>query len=316
MTRRAFGRYVAERVLGEGGYGRVWLARDPVLARDVAVKVPRGDWWGEDAVIEEARALARLAHPSIVQVLDAGRDAEGRAFLVMELVEGEDLESLLSRGVRLEPADALRLLAGPADALDHAHAAGVLHRDFKPGNVLVLRGRPGAPPSAKVLDFGLAALAARHARAPAPLGDPRHAAPEAWRGEADPSSDVFSLASVFFRMVAGAPATPGRDPREWIAAAGLPGRRRLAELRPDLPAELDAALAGALSPRRHERPAGARALLRALADGLARRAERQAVVGEARARIEAREKREPRACPDCGRKLSPRAEACPFCVPG
>jgi serine/threonine-protein kinase len=321
------GRYEVSGLLGEGGYGVVLRARDPVLRRDVAVKVPRGSWWSEDEVLAEARALARLTHPDIVRVLDAGREG-AHAYVVLELVEGVDLESLLAASPwPVPPRRAIELLEGPAAAIDHAHAVGILHRDLKPANLLVpplaqrrawhgeTPGAPGEPSRVKVADFGLFVLATRHgaATASAAGGDPRHAAPEAWRGSPDASSDVYSLATVFFRLVAGRPAVPGSSPAEWLLGAGRPERLRLRDARTDLPADLDAALGRALSPRRDERPVSAGALLEKLREALTRRHERGRLVSDARERIVARDRSSARSCGTCGRKLSPRSVACPFC---
>lgn len=319
---RAFGRYEVRRRLGAGGFGDVFVAWDPVLEREVAVKAPRDAWWSSEPVIEEARALARLEHPSIVAVLDAGREGR-RAYIVLEHVKGRDLETLARRRRQpWSPEAALELIEGPARALDHAHARGILHRDVKPANLLVRTASPAAgsaadAPIVKVADFGLHALAARHGPTdtPAALGDPRYAAPEAWRGEPDPLSDVFSLAAVYFELVAGVVALPGVTPAEQLEAVLRPTRRRLRGVRPDLPAALDTALAGALSPRRHERPRTALDLVAALRASLTRHAETRRVVEEARARIQAREPAPRRACPSCGTPLHPRAESCPRCPP-
>ena len=317
-----FGRYRVQRLLGEGGFATVWLARDPVLQRDVALKVRRDAWWSDEDVLGEARALARLSHPSIVQVLDVGEADEGLYF-VLEYVEGEDLESLATRIRRpLSPSVALSLLEGPADALDHAHGEGVLHRDLKPGNLLVPKAsaqsivsapKPREPLGTKVTDFGLAALFRKGARTAAAEGDPGYVAPEAWRGSADPSSDVFSLAATFFRLVAGRPPIPGSTAMEQLAAAGQPARLRLSELAPNVPRALDDAMSAALSSRRHERPRDARALLESLRTALTRDDERKRVVSEARERIDARRPVARTTCSACLRPLHPRSTTCNAC---
>jgi serine/threonine-protein kinase len=328
VTPARFGRYEVRTLLGEGGYGQVYRARDPVLARDVAVKVPRGDWCPDEDVLAEARALARLSHPGIVRVLDAGR--QGRtAYVVLELVPGRDLETLCEATVPWPVGAALRLLRGPAEAVDHAHAEGILHRDLKPANLIVvgadavrLRGS-GAPDAlsrlpVKVADFGLHALLSRRGGAVAtdPAGgDPRHAAPEAWRGAPDTSSDVFALASIAFRLVTGVAPVPGASPAEWLENASRAERLRARDVRPDVPAGVDGVLARALSGRRDDRPGTAGELLAELEHALDRQARARAVVGDARRRIAAREVPSRRQCPECRRPLSPRASSCPFCVP-
>lgn len=317
-----FGRYEVRRLLGQGGFGQVFLARDPLLQRDVAVKAPLGAWWSGGEVLQEARALARLAHPAIVAVLDAGIEGQ-QAFIVLELVDGGSLESALLRMKRpWEPMDAVELLRAPAEALDHAHARGVLHRDLKPGNLLapsavrLLKPDPQDPtPRLKVADLGLASLVARHGPAtskPA-LGDPRYSAPEAWRGSPVPASDLFSLAAIAFRLVAGEAPLEG-TPGELVSLAGQPARRRLREVRPDLPRGLDEVLAGALAPSPRDRPKTAKEMLQALEDAGSERWEARRVAAAARERIAAREDApKPGRCPQCLRPLHPRATSCPRC---
>lgn len=328
MSAGRFGRYEVLRPLGEGGFGEVWLARDPILGREVAVKVARAGWGGDEELLREARALARLRHPGIVQVLDAVLE-EGRVHVVLELMAGPSLEDLLggpgaARPATLPPAAALQLLEGPAEALDHAHAQGFLHRDLKPGNLLLeqavgpagsLLERIAAAGTPKIADFGLAALVARHGSSAteAGAGDPLYAAPEAWRGQPDTSSDVFSLAAVFFRLVAGRPPLPGTTPAELLAAAGRPERLRLDEAASGLPRPLAGALDCALSARRHERPATAADLVLLLESALARNEEKERVVREALDRIALRRSPAVAACEGCGKTVATGARLCPHC---
>ncbi|MEM7246150.1 MAG: serine/threonine-protein kinase [Acidobacteriota bacterium] len=315
--RRTLGRYVLERSLGSCGSADVHLARDPLLDRPVAIKCPRRGLPVDGELLAEARALAKLSHPSIVSVLDVGAE-DGRLFLVLEHLAGPSLADLVDRqGSRLAPERAVELLRGPAEGLDHAHSAGFLHRDLKPENLLAvvdcdLRGRKGPPAELKVTDFGLAALAGSE-RGSRGLGDPRFVAPEAWRGEADASSDRFALAAIAFWLLAGQPALPGRGPQEWARAAGEPERRRLRDLRPTLPSALDAAFAAVLSPRRHERPETAVGCMELIAGAIASGAERRRQVDEARSRIASKDVRGKRYCDECRLPLSPRAESCPKC---
>ena len=328
MRPTRFGRYEVLRPLGEGGFGEVWLARDPLLDREVAVKVARAGWGGDEELLAEARAIASLRHPGIVQVLDAGLEDE-RVHVVLELVDGPSLEELLesgpgTRAATLPPAAALELIRGPAEALDHAHEQGFLHRDLKPGNLLLER-RPGPGGSLleratragtpKIADFGLAALVARHgaSRTEAGAGDPAYAAPEAWRGQPDPSSDVFSLAAVFFRLVAGRPPLPGRTPSEILEAAGRPERLALNQVAQGLPRSLGGALGCALSARRHERPATGADLVMLLESALARNEERERVVREALDRIALRRTPAVARCESCDKTVATEARRCPHC---
>ena len=216
-------KYRIEQLLGRGGMGAVYRARDVRLDRLVALKVVRADLLGDPEARRrfrrEAQIVARLQHPSIVAVYDYGTFADGGAYLVMELVRGEDLRHLLQREGRLDVAEAMQILTAVCAAIGTAHREGVLHRDLKPENILLPSG--GAP--AKVLDFGVAKLVtddrpderqestASSAQAPTALtaagmiiGTPAYMAPEQFKAvEADARTDVFSLGVVAYEMLSG-----------------------------------------------------------------------------------------------------------------
>jgi len=203
------GKYRIDALIGRGGMGAVYRARDVRLDRDVAVKVVRGDLVSSAEARErfkrEAQLAARLQHPSIVTVFDYGTLPDGAAYLVMEYVRGEDLRARITRGT-LDWKDAVRLLAAVADGVDAAHREQILHRDLKPENVLLPES--GGPP--KVLDFGVAKLMAS-ATAGGTLtaggtivGTPAYMAPEQLRGgPVDARADIYSLAVMAFEMVTG-----------------------------------------------------------------------------------------------------------------
>jgi eukaryotic-like serine/threonine-protein kinase len=151
----AGGRYTVERTLGGGGMAVVYLARDEELDREVAVKVLADHALGDDAFrerfVREARMAASLSHPNIVTVYDTG-EADGRPFIVMEYVEGETLAALLAREKRLAPTEVVELALQVCAGLDHAHEAGLVHRDVKPQNLL----RRADDGIVKIADFGIA----------------------------------------------------------------------------------------------------------------------------------------------------------------
>jgi GAF domain-containing protein/predicted Ser/Thr protein kinase len=202
------GKYRVDALIGRGGMGAVYRARDLGLDRDVAVKVVRGELVASpearDRFRREAQLAARLQHPAIVTVFDYGTLPDGAAYLVMEYVRGEDLRSRLSKGP-LPPAEAIDLLAAIAEGVEAAHRESVLHRDLKPENVLLpARGGP------KVLDFGVAKampLAGMDATLTASgtiVGTPAYMAPEQIRGErVDARTDIFSLAVMCYEMLTG-----------------------------------------------------------------------------------------------------------------
>jgi serine/threonine-protein kinase len=199
------GRYELHDLIGQGTFGRVYRGYDRRLGRPVAVKMIK-PWWTEDRewaerFEREAQLMARLGDPGIVQIYDVG-DSEDGAYYVAELVEGESLAERLSRG-RLSPAEALDVAEQLCLALAHAHARRVVHRDVKPGNVLI---DPGG--RVKVGDFGIARLAegTNDDAGATVLGTPRYMAPEQARGATPtPATDVYGVGIVLYEMLAGRP---------------------------------------------------------------------------------------------------------------
>jgi eukaryotic-like serine/threonine-protein kinase len=201
--RRLGGRYRLEALLATGGMGEVWAARDLLLGRAVAVKVLGGALAGDGRAAErlrrEARAAARLEHPGIARVLDLG-EHDGRPYLVMELLEGESLDARIGRAGPMAPAEAARIVAAVADALEAAHQAGVVHRDVKPGNVFLTTAG-----EVKVLDFGIASAAGEAALTTGDLiGTAAYLAPERALGHrATAAADVYALGVVLYELLAG-----------------------------------------------------------------------------------------------------------------
>lgn len=222
-------RYLVGEVIGRGGMADVRVATDQVLGRDVAVKVLRAaepDPTDRARFVDEARTLARLSHPNLVTVLDAGTSDE-RPYLVMELVPGITLADAFERGP-IAPGRAAAIGAQVADALAYVHGTGIVHRDVKPGNVLLHEdGR------ARLTDFGIARLVAdtaHHTRTGTTIGSPAYFSPEqVGGGTVTTASDVYSLGLVLLE------ALTGRRPFE-----GTPTEVALARLSrgPDLPATL------------------------------------------------------------------------------
>jgi serine/threonine protein kinase len=254
------GRYRLRRLLAAGGMGAVWAAEDAVLGREVAVKVLgealAGDQRAALRLRREARAAGRLAHPGIARVLDLGEDA-GRPYLVMELLHGESLAGRLARAGPLAPAEAVRVVAAAADALEVAHRAGIVHRDVKPGNVFVTGG--GA---VKLLDFGIASAANEAALTGGGLiGTAAYLAPERVLGhDATPAADVYALGVLLYELLAGRPPFAG-DTGTALAMAHVHARPiPLGEVAPHVPAALAAACHRALAKDPAARPSSAAAL--------------------------------------------------------
>ena len=198
------GRYRVERLLGQGGFGRVFLARDEQLQRLVAVKVPHPNLVASprdaDAYLAEARTAASVDHPGIIPVFDVGSASNFPCFIVSKFIEGRTLAGAI-RHDRPAPAAAAALVATVAEALQHAHQRGVVHRDIKPGNILLdAAGRP------VVADFGLALREQDVGHGPRYAGTPAYMSPEQARGEGhrvDGRTDIFSLGVVFYELLTG-----------------------------------------------------------------------------------------------------------------
>jgi serine/threonine protein kinase len=199
----SFGRYQILDRLGEGAMGVVYRAKDTALGRVVALKMLSAELGSEEELHtrfqREAEAIGRLNHPNIVTVYDLG-EVDGRLYMAMELLEGDDLRSLIDKRVDIPLADRLRVLIQICHGLGYAHSRGVVHRDIKPANILVTAGG-----RVKLLDFGLARVAARAAitRQGVILGTPDYMSPEQAMGNpAESRSDLFSAGSVFYEFLA------------------------------------------------------------------------------------------------------------------
>jgi serine/threonine-protein kinase len=236
------GRYEALAVIGRGGMGMIYKARDPVLERSVALKVISSFEVTADLrarFFREARACARLRdHPNIVTIHDMGED-DGRLFIVMELLEGEELRRLIARPAPLTLEEKLAIVRQICDGLHHAHQKGVVHRDIKPANIFLL---PSG--QVKILDFGIAQFAAAATthgdltRTGMMMGTPRYMAPEQVRGQADQRSDIFSVGAVAYELFSGRPPFAGDNPLQILDQLRTVTPPRLSELDPSLPPEL------------------------------------------------------------------------------
>ena len=212
MTKN-IGRFEILRELGRGAQSVVYLARDPHLQREVAIKtlhLPGANSQQNTQLLDEARTVGQLRHPNIVPIFEAGED-EGQVYLVFEYVDGRSLGEALKAGGRMTPVKAVAVLQPILDALAHAHEAGVIHRDLKPSNILI--GENGVP---RVMDFGIAARVESPAETGGELhGTPAYMAPEyITRHEISARNDLFAAGLVFFELLFGRRAAVGTDPFE------------------------------------------------------------------------------------------------------
>ena len=244
----ALGRYRLGPRIGAGGFGTVYEARDERLGRSVAVKAIPADGRADDRARREAHAVARLDHPGIVSVFDAGEE-DGTRFLVSELVRGSTLAQLEAAGA-VSDRDVLRIGLSLADALEHAHERGVIHRDVKPQNVMV-PDRPRSPyGAAKLTDFGVAHLAGDEplTRTGDVVGTLAYMAPEQAAGErVDERCDLYALGLVLYEGLAGVNPVRAGSPAATLRRVGMV-QPPLGKARGDLPAELCAAIDRTLLP--------------------------------------------------------------------
>ena len=260
-------RYRIGRELGFGGMAVVYLARDLERDRDVALKVLRSELVSSSAAERfnrEIRLAARLVHPSILPVLDSGA-TDDRLWYTMPLVDGESLRDRLNREKQLPLDEAVRLTSEISDALGYAHAQGILHRDIKPENILLTAGH------ALVADFGIARALGddgqRITSTGLALGTPGYMSPEQSSGERelDTRSDLYSLASVTYEMLAGEPPFTGPTAQAVIARRLSQPAPSLRVIRPNISESVDAALRRALAPIPADRFATTMEFARALA---------------------------------------------------
>jgi eukaryotic-like serine/threonine-protein kinase len=255
------GRYRLTGRIAAGGMGEVWRGEDVLLNREVAVKLLPTGRAGDEAFLArfraEARYAASLSHPGIARVYDYGESAEfGGAYLIMELVRGEPLSAILARAGRLSPDPALDIVAQAARALDAAHQADIVHRDIKPGNLLVAAG--GAT---KITDFGIA-TAARAAQAAhltetgMVMGTAMYVSPEQATGApVDSSSDIYSLGVVAYECLAGHAPFTASEP---LAIAYAHKHEPVPALPPDVPPRVADLIYDMLAKTPAGRPASAR----------------------------------------------------------
>jgi serine/threonine-protein kinase len=252
------GRYHITQRIASGGMGEVYLARDAVLAREVAIKVLHRSLASDQGFVErfrrEARAAATLNHPNIVTVFDWGA-VDGVYYMVMEYVHGRSVREVLNARGPLEPGQAAAVLDQTLAALEHAHAKGIVHRDLKPENILITTDGV-----VKLTDLGLArAFAdAKNTRAGAVTGTVQYLAPEQIRGEpADPRSDLYSLGIVAYELLTDRLPFTGETPMA-VAYKHLSDRVPAASATVEgVPEEFDAFIASATDPVRELRPESA-----------------------------------------------------------
>ena len=271
------------RLLGEGGFGEVYLVENPLIHRRAAVKVLHTELARDAELVRrflnEARAASGIRHPNIIDVLDAGGTADGAPYILMEFLEGVSLQKRLADAGRLALAHALDIASQAGSALSAAHAAGIVHRDLKPENLfLVPDTRAPGGEMVKVLDFGIAKI--KHGsssggtvktRTGIIMGSPAYMSPEQCKDSADVDlrSDVYSFATILYEMLAGRTPHVAATGTEMLVMHLTETPRPVRQLAPDAPAHVEAAIMRGLARARDDRFESISAFLGALQGSVA-----------------------------------------------
>jgi serine/threonine-protein kinase len=281
LRRKAFdaqriGEYTLREKLGAGGMGEVFLAEHRFLKRDCAIKLIRDDATDDSNAIarfeSEVQATARMTHPNTIEIYDYGHTDDGTFYYAMEYLPGMNLQEMVEQFGPLPPERVIHLLRQVCGALREAHAAGLVHRDIKPGNIFSAE-RGGIYDMAKLLDFGLVKSLRPQDRSlkltidGALVGSPLYAAPEmTLDGKSDARSDIYSLGATAFYLLTGRAVFPGENALKVIFAHVKEEPTKLATINPDIPAALDAIVQKCLEKKPEDRFTDVRSLEEALAD--------------------------------------------------
>ena len=315
------GKYRILSPLGSGGFGSVYLAEDTWIDKKVAIKVPHRQNLDFGELLREPRLLASLSHPNIVTVLTAEKQ-DDVFFIVMEYVPGDTLEAVIEREGTIDLARALDYTCQICNAMDHAHKQGIIHRDLRPGNVLVTEQG-----LIKVADFGTSRFLEIAAHGTTVIGSPPYMAPEQFQGKAVFASDIYSLGVTMYEMFTGAlpydTTMPGDLERLMRGELASPPKLKNPKLPKGISDIVMKAIAADISSRYQRASELLEAVLAARAPATIKRPWRPAPavtattpseeVQEIQARLKARETAQPKFCWKCGKALPARADVCPFC---
>jgi serine/threonine-protein kinase len=312
---QTLGKYRIVSALGSGGFGTVYLAEDTWIDKKVAIKVPHKQHLDFREMIKEPRLLAAMNHPNIVALLTAEKEGD-TFFIVMEYIAGETLEQRIARDGALDLSQALDFTCQMCNAVDHAHASGILHRDLRPGNMLISESG-----MLKVSDFGTSRFLEIAAHGTTVIGSPPYMAPEQFHGKAVFASDVYSIGVTMYEMLTGALPynTPAPSDLDRLMRGELVTPPRLKNR--NIPKAINDIVMRALHVDLTTRYPRAGELLRDVLAAETPSPRRRTTpqpgtaedVADIQSRLKARETLPARFCWHCRKPLHARTDRCPFC---
>lgn len=302
------GKYNILKKLGSGGFGTVYLMEDTILKAKRAVKIPHRTNLAADTLFQESIVQTRLLeHPNIVKLLTVDV-VDGNVLMVMEYVEGTDLETVIDQKSKLDLAESLRYLKQILSALSFAHDQRVIHRDIRPSNIMI-----DLKNNVKITDFGTSILLKERQYATTRIGSPPYMAPEQFEGKAVFASDIYSAGCLFYEMITGFPPVVLANPMEIYKRAKEGDFEDLKEKEASISDALNVVIRKMLHPDLKKRYASVGELFIELNQALCKRADHEDELKVIKSRIQARNERVDHVCWNC-RKVMPRKSGrCIYC---
>ena len=302
------GKYKILRKLGSGGFGTVYLAEDTILKCQRALKIPHRTSTQTDKLLQESVLQTRLLdHPHIVKLLTVDI-IDNILIMVMEYIEGTDLEKILDKTSTLEIKTALKYFRQILSALAFAHQKSVIHRDIRPSNILI-----NLDNDVKIADFGTSTLLQEKQFATTKIGSPPYMSPEQFEGKAVFASDIYSAGSLFYEMVTGFPPIVLANPMEIYKKAKAGQFMTLAQKNPQVPPELNRVIMKTLAADLNARYAQAVDVLNDLERLGQTSHDYASEMKDIQKRIQARESRTDHVCWNCRKATGRRVKTCPYC---
>ncbi len=302
------GKYRILRKLGSGGFGTVYLAEDTILKCQRALKIPHRTSAQADKMLQESVLQTRLLdHPHIVKLLTVDI-IDNILIMVMEYIEGTDLEKILDQSSSLQVKSALKYFKQILSALAFAHQKSVIHRDIRPSNILI-----NLDDDVKIADFGTSTLLQEKQFATTKIGSPPYMAPEQFEGKAVFASDIYSAGSLFYEMATGFPPIVLANPMEIYKRAKVGQFTPLSQKNSLVPPELNRVIMKTLAPDLKDRYAQAGDVLNDLEHMSDRNRDYSSELKDIQKRIQARESRTDFICWNCRKAMGRRVKICPYC---